>query len=74
MSISGGFIQFTGVDSTTTADGTDSSSASGDSGGPLFINGKVAGVTSGGFGRTRSLYIDLWSAESQAFLSKNLTL
>lgn len=77
-SVTGGFIQFTGKDSTTTGDGTDVSSASGDSGGPLFINGKVAGVTSGGgwggFGRTRSLYIDLWSAESQAFLSKHLTV
>jgi hypothetical protein len=77
-SISGGFIQFTGKDSTTTGDGTDVSSASGDSGGPLFINGKVAGVTSGGgwggFGRTRSLYIDLWSAESRAFLGKYLEL
>ncbi|HYX38787.1 MAG TPA: trypsin-like serine protease [Oligoflexus sp.] len=77
-SVSGGFIQFTGKDSTTTADGTDVSSASGDSGGPLFINGKVAGVTSGGgwggFGRTRSMYIDLWSSESQAFLGKHLNL
>ncbi len=77
-SISGGFIQFTGKDSTTTGDGTDVSSASGDSGGPLFINGKVAGVTSGGgwggFGRTRSMYIDLWSAESRAFLGKHLEL
>lgn len=74
--LSGGFIQFTGKDSTTTGDGTDVSSASGDSGGPLFINGKVAGVTSGGgwggFGRTRSLYIDLWSIESRAFLVKYL--
>jgi secreted trypsin-like serine protease len=75
-SVSGGFIQFTGKDSTTSGDGTDSSSASGDSGGPLFINGKVAGVTSGGgwggFGRTRSLYVDLWSTESRAFLAKHL--
>lgn len=77
-SVSGGFIQFTGKDSTTSGDGTDSSSASGDSGGPLFINGKVAGVTSGGgwggFGRTRSMYVDLWSSESRAFLGKHLEL
>ncbi|WP_176736832.1 trypsin-like serine protease [Oligoflexus tunisiensis] len=73
-----GFIQFTGKDATTTGDGTDSSSASGDSGGPLFIDGKVAGVTSGGgwggFGRARSMYIDLWSSESRAFLGKHLEL
>jgi hypothetical protein len=77
-SVSGGFIQFTGKDSTGNADGTDASSASGDSGGPLFINGKVAGVTSGGgwggFGRTRSMYIDIWSKESRAFLSQHLEL
>lgn len=71
-SISGGFIQFTGKNDTTTGDGTDVSAGSGDSGGPLFINGDVAGVTSGGgwggFGRTRSLYIDLHSSTSKAFL------
>lgn len=77
-SLSDGFIQFTGKDKTSNGDGTDSSAGSGDSGGPLFIKGKVAGVTSGGgfggFGRTQSLYIDIWSPESQAFLSKHLAL
>ncbi len=77
-SVSGGFVQFTGLDKSKQGDGSDSSSASGDSGGPMFINGKLAGVTSGGgfggFGRTRALYVDIWSAESRAFLSKYLTL
>ncbi len=73
-SLSDGFIQFNGANKTNKGDGTNSSAASGDSGGPLFINGKVAGVTSGGgwggFGSTRSLYIDLASPESKAFLAK----
>ncbi len=72
-----GFIQFTGADKTSKADGTNSSASSGDSGGPLFINGKVAGVTSGGgwggFGKTQSLYIDLSSDSSQEFLNTYLS-
>lgn len=71
--ISGGFIQFLGKNSTTDGSGTDVAAGSGDSGGPLFIDGRVAGVTSGGgwggFGRTRSLYVDLHAASSKAFLS-----
>ncbi|MFW7379972.1 MAG: trypsin-like serine protease [Oligoflexus sp.] len=75
-SMSGGFIQFTGKSGTTNGDGTDSSAGSGDSGGPLFINGELAGVTSGGgwggFGRTRSLYVDVHSDTSKEFLKKYL--
>lgn len=75
-SLADGFIQFTGANKTSNGNGTNSSAASGDSGGPLFINGKVAGVTSGGgfggFGSTRSLYVNLSSPESKAFLSKVL--
>lgn len=76
-----GFIQFKGQSATTTADGTKSSASGGDSGGPLFINGKLAGITSGGgadwFGlgsSSTSLYVDLSSAESKAFLSKHADL
>ncbi len=55
-------------------------SGSGDSGGPLFVNGKLTGVTSGGgFAQLKSgedvavsRYVDLTSAESRAFLLKNL--
>lgn len=76
QNLNDGFIQFSGANKTTTANGTNSSASSGDSGGPLFIKGQVAGVTSGGgwggFGKTVSLYINLWSPESQAFLKKNL--
>lgn len=76
VSLSQGFIQFDGANNTSKADGTNSSASSGDSGGPLFIDGKVAGVTSGGgwggFFKTRSLYIDLYSPQSQEFLAKYL--
>lgn len=76
QSVSDGFIQFTGANKTSSGNGTNSSASSGDSGGPLFINGQLAGVTSGGgfggFGKTLSLYINLWSPESQAFLSRYL--
>lgn len=80
--IEDGFIQFKGVSKTTKTDGSakDSSASQGDSGGPLFVNGKLAGVTSGGggglgsifSGKTTNLYVDLQSAESKAFLAKNL--
>ncbi|SMF28436.1 trypsin-like serine protease [Pseudobacteriovorax antillogorgiicola] len=72
-SVSGGFIQFTGQTETTNGDGSDASSSSGDSGGPLFIDGELAGVTSGGgnsFGRARSLYIDIHSSTSKDFLGQ----
>ena len=69
-----GFIQFDGKSKTTSADGTDVAAGSGDSGGPLFIEGQIAGVTSGGgwggFGRTVSLYIDLHSSTSRDFLEQ----
>jgi secreted trypsin-like serine protease len=77
-SISGGFIQFTGQSTTTTANGTNSSASAGDSGGPLFVDGKLAGITSGGgqagifSSNTQSLYVDINSSSSKAFLSKFL--
>ncbi len=76
--VSEGFIEFTGANKTTSADGTNASASAGDSGGPLFVNGKVAGVTSGGgaggifSSSSESLYIDLNSPESQAFLKAHL--
>ncbi|MBF0443919.1 MAG: trypsin-like serine protease [Oligoflexales bacterium] len=67
-----GFIYFSGATETTTADGTTVNASMGDSGGPLFIDGNLAGITSGGgrdlFGRGASLYIDLQTEESKAFL------
>lgn len=77
-SISGGFIQFTGQSTTTSANGTNSSASAGDSGGPLFVDGKLAGITSGGgqagifSSNTQSLYVDINSTDSQAFLTKFL--
>lgn len=67
-----GFIKFEGVPTTTDATGTNSASGSGDSGGPLFIDGKLVGVTSGGSvnGVVKvSNYVDLTSAASKAFLA-----
>ena len=69
-----GFIGFLGASSTTTADGSNVNSASGDSGGPMFIDGKLAGVTSGGGRRddkSISLYIDLQSDISKSFLASH---
>lgn len=75
--VSGGFLQFIGKSQTTNGDGSDVAAGSGDSGGPLFVDGQVAGVTSGGgwggFGRTRSLYIDIHSETSKEFLLDYLT-
>ena len=77
-SVSLGFIQFTGASTTTTADGTNVSAGAGDSGGPLFVDGKLAGITSGGgsagwfSNKTKSLYIDVNSTDSQAFIKKFL--
>lgn len=69
-----GFIYFEGATETTTADGSNANASSGDSGGPLFIDGKLAGVTSGGgrslWGTGVSLYIDLQSEISKKFLNK----
>lgn len=72
-SVGEGLIRFRGADRTTTADGTEVSAAPGDSGGPLFIDGRQVGVTSGGrrslFGRTsESMFVDLTSSSSRSFL------
>ena len=77
-SVSGGFISFTGVPGAGQARaGQQVSSGAGDSGGPLFINGRLAGVTSGGGLRqtssgpvAQSFYVDLTSSASRAFLSR----
>ena len=67
-----GFIGFMGTSMTSSGDGTCAIAASGDSGAPLFIGGKVAGVISSG-GRmedccSASSAVDLQSAASKAFL------
>jgi hypothetical protein len=77
-----GMIQFLGLPEAVSEveAGIYSLSGSGDSGGPLFINGRLAGVTSGGgFGETRdgdqvfiSQYVSLRSKTSQALLKKAL--
>ena len=44
----GATLGFVGASATTTATGDNVSTAKGDSGGPLFIEGKLAGITTGG--------------------------
>lgn len=77
--VSDGFISFIGL--AEAANGVDQgqlvSSGEGDSGGPLFVNGKLAGVTSGGGlvsdrqggYLASSRYVDVNSSESRAFLA-----
>jgi hypothetical protein len=78
-----GMITFAGLTGVETAPvqgekaGELVSSGSGDSGGPLFVNGKIAGITSGGgLSKTEdgldvaiSLYVDVNSPVSRAFLA-----
>lgn len=79
--VSGGMISFAGLTGTMDIEGMEPgqyvSSGSGDSGGPMFVNGNLVGVTSGGgMGATPdgldiaiSFYVDLNSPLSQAFLA-----
>ncbi len=78
--VADGLITFIGIpdkSSSEAALGEYVLSGSGDSGGPLFVGGKLTGVTSGGGFATLedgtdiavSRYVDLTSAESRAFLS-----
>jgi secreted trypsin-like serine protease len=81
-SVSGGFINFNGLPESDglNAQGTLVSSGSGDSGGPLFVNGALAGVTSGGGlspdGRggyiAVSKYVDLNNTNVKPFLDSQL--
>ncbi|RYZ57047.1 MAG: S1 family peptidase [Proteobacteria bacterium] len=78
-----GMITFAGLTGVETAPvqgekaGELVSSGAGDSGGPLLVKGKLAGITSGGgLSKTEdgldvaiSLYVDVNSAESRAFLA-----
>ena len=72
MMLQGGFIYFQGATKTTDASGNNANAAPGDSGGPMFIDGKLVGVTSGGgrtiFGGGVSVYVDLQSNSSREFL------
>lgn len=79
-----GYITFIGIPEASSEEveaGTQSLAGSGDSGGPLFIDGQLAGVTSGGglywagegyLGL--SYYVDLNSQSSQDFLKEALKL
>ena len=67
-----GFIFFQGTPNNIDASGENANAAPGDSGGPMFAQGKLVGVTSGGgrtlFGSGISAYIDLHSRISKKFL------
>ncbi len=77
-SVSGGFINFVGVPGrrSGTSAGQLVSSGSGDSGGPLYVNGRLAGITSGGGLRPArdgsyaavSFYVDLNNSSQRSFL------
>ncbi len=78
-----GLITFIGIPEKTSSEaplGEYVLSGSGDSGGPLFVGGKLAGVTSGGgFASLEdgsavavSRYVDLTSTESRSFLASVL--
>jgi secreted trypsin-like serine protease len=81
-SVSGGFINFNGLPEAdgSASKGTLVSSGSGDSGGPLFVNGALAGVTSGGGLRSdgrggylaTSKYVDLNSIYVKSFLASQI--
>ncbi len=81
-SVTGGFINFNGLPEAdgATTQGSLVSSGSGDSGGPLFVNGQLAGITSGGGLRSdgrggyyaTSKYVDVNSAYVKSFLSSQL--
>lgn len=65
-----GLLVFSGVVRGSAKDGAESASASGDSGGPMFLEGKQVGVTSAGAvkGNTKfSIYVDLHSKDSKDF-------
>lgn len=84
--VAGGMITFAGLTGLEdlTADGIQAgqyvASGSGDSGGPMFVAGKLVGVTSGGgLAQTQdglevamSMYVDLNSQGSKAFLASAL--
>ena len=70
--ISGGRIHMVGLDRSHDHSGTDVAAAPGDSGGPAFYNGRVAGIVSGGTPvnrqRNQSIMVDLNSDLSRQFL------
>jgi secreted trypsin-like serine protease len=75
--VSGGFINITGEvkDKTGGATGEAASAGQGDSGGPMFRQGEVIGVASGGgtgglFARGEASYVDLNTSDSRAFLAR----
>lgn len=79
-SVMDGVLTFTGdarpqvgSDGTSISTGEDVSARGGDSGGPLFIQGMLAGTTSGG-GGNKSHYVDLNSDQSRFVLQKAVDL
>lgn len=77
LKVEAGFIRFEGTPRNLDADGINSASASGDSGGPLFVNGELVGTTSGGGVRGNvkaSNYVDLTTDSSREFLKKFVDL
>lgn len=73
--VSGGVIEFSGVLSGP-GTGEDAASSQGDSGGPMFVNGLLVGVTSSGSmpdEQKKSTYVNVNSQWSKPFLQDALT-
>jgi len=75
--VSDGFLAFENLDETTNDKGKFSGPGPGDSGGPLFVDGHIAGIVSGAqadlFSNIlSSYYIDINSKASKKFLDKHL--
>ncbi len=81
-SVKDGFINFVGLPGRDSSTGTGKlvSSGSGDSGGPLYVNGRLAGITSGGGLRPArdgsyvavSFYVDINNSSQRSFLARAL--
>jgi hypothetical protein len=75
-SVEGGMIGFYSPTRTTRVDGVNAGASKGDSGGPMFVDGKLVGVTSGGrIGSSTSqstLYVDVNSNASRQFIQQVL--
>ena len=76
--VADGMISFYGPTRTTETDGVHSGSSKGDSGGPMFVNNRLVGVTSGGRfdslsdDRRTTYYTDVTSDDSTDFLRQVL--
>ncbi|MGE0173308.1 MAG: trypsin-like serine protease [Oligoflexales bacterium] len=75
-SFANGFLNFEGALKTTDASGKNASAGPGDSGGPMFQDDKIVGITSGGGNRetvTEDEYVDLSRTSVREFIDAHTT-